>query len=159
MQTETIIFSNHNLDTSKIDILANQLAKLLKLNIEICENQNGEKVQNIISGNSNNEDRYNLNLNNLGNSKYVLEIGEIGILISDEIISYELPLVIPFNSINPNKMDSTHTFVVNKLKALGATEIVFAEDSETARSLNQSNISFDKFKAAVTQNSNYKIIH
>lgn len=36
METETIIFSNHNLDTTNIQKLAEQLATLLKLNIEIC---------------------------------------------------------------------------------------------------------------------------
>lgn len=159
METETIIFSNHNLDTSDIQKLAEKLATSLKLNIEICEYENGETLQNTIGGNLESEEMYYLNTNDLGASKYVLEMGEAALLISDEIITYDLPIYTPLDTFNPTQLDNTHTVVIKELKALGATEIVYAEDSETARSLNQSNITFDEFKAAVTKNSNYKIIH
>ncbi len=159
METETIIFSNHNLDTSDIQKLAEKLATSLKLNIEICEYENGETVQNTIGGNLESEELYYLNANDLGASKYVLEMGETALLISDEIITYDLPIYTPLDTFNPAQLDKTHTVVIKELKALVATEIVYAEDSETTKSLNQSNISFEEFKAAVTKNSNYKIIH
>ncbi|MFK7031894.1 hypothetical protein [Flavobacterium oreochromis] len=155
MHPETIIFSNHTLDTSHIENLANQLASVLNLNIEICEYQNGTTIQNTISGNILSEDISYLSSNQLGKSKYVLEIGEAALLISDEILMYDLPLQTEFNSINPDNLNSFFMSISNELKSLGASEIIIAEDSITARELNQSELTFNEFKKAITKNSKY----
>ncbi|MFK7059735.1 hypothetical protein V3Q90_06315 [Flavobacterium oreochromis] len=155
MQPETIIFSNHTLDTSHIEKLANQLAYTLKFNIEFNEYISGETIQNTIGGNLENDVVAYLSSNLLGKSKYVLEVGEATLLISSEIISYDLPLHTSLDSFNHLQLNETFSMIINELKALGATEIIIAEDSITARELNQSELTFNEFKKAITKNSKY----
>jgi len=160
---EVHIFCNHKLDINSIELVAEQLASKLKLNIEYNCVQDGKTLQNTIVGESTSEIVTNLFCNDAEKSEYVFELGNAALLISKEIIIYELPtneLFKTLNKIHTKEKNSLHTTeyfkcIFEELAALGVEEVVFAEDNETIRSLKASELTFNEYTAIVKQSGNY----
>lgn len=162
-QEEAQLFCKHSLDLSDIEVLTNQLATKLKLNIEYNAVQNGVTLQNTIIGNASSEVVSNLFCNNNESLEYVLEIGNAALLISKEIIVYALPSNEIFRSlqkVHKNESNGLHAtgyfrLIFEELAALGATEVLFAEENEAIRSLKVPTYTYEAYSAIIKESTNY----
>jgi hypothetical protein len=152
------IFCNHKLNTNDVNKLAEQLAEVFKINIEYCVDQNGETLQNIIAGNIASENISNLYNGENNGTDYVLEIGEEALFISNHILVYNGITMESFDELSEIKnvlSDSYFKKNIAELKALGATEIVFAEENNAIKALKIAEHTYDEYFTAVKANTKY----
>lgn len=152
------LFCNHNLNTNDVNKLAEELASVFKINIEYNVVQNGETLQNTIAGDSTSENISNLYNGEKNGTDFVLEIGDEALIISNEILVYNTITMESFEELSEIKNTISDSYLNNtivELKALGATEIVFAEENNVIRNLKIDEHSFEQYFAAVKANTKY----
>lgn len=152
------IFCNHKLDISDVNKLAEQLAVVFKINIEYSVYQKGETLQNTIAGNIASENISNLYNGEKNGTDYVLEIGEEALFISSQILVYNGITMESFDELSEIKnalSDSYLKKTISQLKALGATEIVFAEENNAIKALKIAEHTYDEYFTAVKANTKY----
>lgn len=152
------IFCNHKLDISDVNKLAEQLAEVFKINIEYSVYQKGETLQNTIAGNIASENISNLYNGEKNGTDYVLEIGEEALFISNHILVYNGITMESFDELSEIKnalSDSYLKKTISQLKALGATEIVFAEENNAIKALKIAEHTYDEYFTAVKANTKY----
>ena len=171
---ELIIACKHNLDVSSIKFLAFDIAKRLNINIVYGYMKYNDKFEEefIVQGNTvqiTNEPIRRLfpqNSNNKDVSYFVLELFEVALLISQEIITLEFPASPSYRSLlsehNLNGLkNSAFGVYITELEKLGATEVYFIEDYNFTKSgisfQDESKYKWDEFIAIIKQHCNYFI--
>lgn len=144
---EAVILSKHSLDISSIAALAHDLANRLNINIEFgkfdFKNDKLIVLDSIIS--NHNEPIYSLfpqNNHTPDEVHYVLELGDEAKLIYKNILSLMLPFQLEYEDLyqehisNPDGLNDNDYLKtsINKLQKLGAQEVYFIGDYNTAQS-------------------------
>ena len=152
------IFCNHKLEINDVNKLAENLAKAFKTNIEYVVVQNGETLQNIVAGDIENENISHLYNGEKNGTDYVLEIGEEALFISRQILVYNRITIENFEEIAEIKNSLTKSYLRNMLtalKALGATEIVFAEENNAIKNLKIAEFTYQQYFTEVKTHTKY----
>jgi hypothetical protein len=141
MNQEAVILSKHNLDVSNIDILANDLASRLNLNIEFGHYDFKNNSFNLYGAITNDpkEPFFKLfpqNNDHPDEVNFVLELGEGAHVIYKEILNLILPFPLEYDDLyeehksNPKGLFSDGLLKnwLDELLKLGADEIYFISD-------------------------------
>lgn len=152
------IFCNHKLEINDVNKVAEELAKAFNINIEYVVVQKGETLQNTIAGDIKSDNISILYNGEKNGADYVLEIGEEVLLISDQILVYNTITRESFEELAEMKNSLTDSYLNNTitaLKALGATEVVFAEDNNAIKNLKIADHTYNQYFTEVKRHTKY----
>jgi hypothetical protein len=168
MDFEAKIISKHNLDISNVEILANDIANRLNINIEfgqynlIEHKHNFELLGKITKSESTIcSTLYNLTNNPLSSYGYVLELGEEAKLIYKDIISLITPWEEMYDYVKSQNEQkeltktSYYASVFEELVKLGADEVIFIKESNSGELEISNQDTWDKYYNRISKKEDF----